>query len=169
MNTESENSETPRVLFICTENYYRSRFAEALFNYQAELIGLPWRAFSRGLAVRPTPGEIHPAAQDALLMRGVSLEYTSYKKNPLTRRDLECADRIIAIKESEHRPLMRLYFPDWMDRIEYWSSNGVSRMGSLGRVERLVDKLIMDLSRQLQNDQGLCSKPESGNSCSNTA
>ena len=169
MNTESENSETPQVLFICTENYYRSRFAEALFNYQAELIELPWRAFSRGLAIQPTPGELHPAVRDALLMRGVSLEYTSYKKNPLTQQDLERADRIIAIKESEHRPLMRLYFPDWVDRIEYWSSNGVSRMGSLGRVERLVDNLVMELSRQLQNNQGLYPKPGSNDSYSNTA
>jgi hypothetical protein len=38
------------VLFLCTGNYYRSRFAEALFNSVAGKMGLPWRASSRGLA-----------------------------------------------------------------------------------------------------------------------
>jgi hypothetical protein len=39
------------VLFLCTGNYYRSRFAEALFNSVAGRMGLPWRASSRGLAL----------------------------------------------------------------------------------------------------------------------
>ncbi len=39
------------VLFLCTGNYYRSRFAEALFNSVAGKMGLPWRASSRGLAL----------------------------------------------------------------------------------------------------------------------
>ena len=42
---------TARVLFVCTGNYYRSRFAEAVFNHLAAARGLPWRAVSRGLAV----------------------------------------------------------------------------------------------------------------------
>jgi protein-tyrosine-phosphatase len=37
------------VLFLCTGNYYRSRFAEALFNSVAGKMGLPCRASSRGL------------------------------------------------------------------------------------------------------------------------
>src|SRR5438132_811728 len=32
------------VLFLCTGNYYRSRFAEVLFNSVAGKMGLPWRA-----------------------------------------------------------------------------------------------------------------------------
>ena len=36
------------VLFLCTGNYYRSRFAEALFDSVAVRMGLPWRASSRG-------------------------------------------------------------------------------------------------------------------------
>ena len=37
------------VLFLCTGNYYRSRFAEVLFNHVAGERGLGWRAESRGL------------------------------------------------------------------------------------------------------------------------
>ena len=39
------------VLFLCTGNYYRSRFAEELFNHQAERADLDWIAQSRGLAL----------------------------------------------------------------------------------------------------------------------
>ena len=39
------------VLFLCTGNYYRGRFAEVLFNSVAGKMGLPWRATSRGLAL----------------------------------------------------------------------------------------------------------------------
>ena len=39
------------VLFLCTGNYYRSRFAEILFNWHATQQELNWRADSRGLAL----------------------------------------------------------------------------------------------------------------------
>ena len=35
-----------RVLFLCTGNYYRSRYAEELFNHLARGENLPWRASS---------------------------------------------------------------------------------------------------------------------------
>ena len=37
------------VVFVCTGNYYRSRFSEYLFNALAKKSGLQWRATSRGL------------------------------------------------------------------------------------------------------------------------
>ena len=37
------------VLFVCTGNFYRSRFSEYLFNALASERGLSWRATSRGL------------------------------------------------------------------------------------------------------------------------
>ncbi len=41
---------THKLLFLCTGNYYRSRFAELLFNHLAAQVGLDWRADSRGVA-----------------------------------------------------------------------------------------------------------------------
>lgn len=38
------------LLFLCTGNYYRSRFCEEYFNHRAVRHGLIWRADSRGLA-----------------------------------------------------------------------------------------------------------------------
>ena len=37
------------VVFICTGNFYRSRFSEYLFNSLAKKCGLQWRAISRRL------------------------------------------------------------------------------------------------------------------------
>ena len=50
------------VLFLCTGNYYRSRFAEVLFNSAAGRMGLPWRALSRGLAVERGVNNVGPMA-----------------------------------------------------------------------------------------------------------
>src|SRR4051812_49853681 len=53
------------VLFLCTGNYYRSRFAEALFNSVAVRMGLPWRASSRGLALERGAGNVGAMAAAA--------------------------------------------------------------------------------------------------------
>jgi protein-tyrosine-phosphatase len=50
------------VLFLCTGNYYRSRFAEILFNSVAGKMGLPWRASSRGLALDRGVHNVGPMA-----------------------------------------------------------------------------------------------------------
>jgi protein-tyrosine phosphatase len=50
------------VLFLCTGNYYRSRFAEELFNHEAERASLPWIAQSRGLALERGTNNVGPIA-----------------------------------------------------------------------------------------------------------
>ena len=48
----SPSSPPPRmVLFLCTGNYYRSRFAAIFFNHLAREQSLPWVATSRGLKI----------------------------------------------------------------------------------------------------------------------
>jgi len=139
------------VLFICTGNFYRSRFAEAVFNYYADLMGLEWRAFSRGLAPDMVLGELSPRTRDALLARGISLGYTGATKALLTENDLEAADRVIALKESEHRLLMRRQFPDWVDCIEYWQFSDLDYFGPmdmLSRIELAVTDLLDEICRR---------------------
>src|SRR5437763_15456417 len=66
------------VLFLCTGNYYRSRFAESLFNSVAGKMGLPWRASSRGLALERGINNVGPmavAAIKALEARGHRAAY----------------------------------------------------------------------------------------------
>src|SRR6266446_6429247 len=62
------------VLFLCTGNYYRSRFAEELFNHYAPRAGLSWVARSRALAIERgvnNAGSLSPFALRALEKRGL--------------------------------------------------------------------------------------------------
>src|SRR3989442_11739004 len=54
------------ILFLCTGNYYRSRFAEILFNSVAGRMGLSWRASSRGLALERGVNNLGPMAVSAI-------------------------------------------------------------------------------------------------------
>jgi protein-tyrosine phosphatase len=54
------------VLFLCTGNYYRSRFAEELFNHEAERAGLNWIAQSRGIALERGTHNVGPISPFAL-------------------------------------------------------------------------------------------------------
>ena len=54
------------VLFLCTGNYYRSRFAEILFNSVAGKMNLLWRASSRGLALERGVNNVGPMAVTAI-------------------------------------------------------------------------------------------------------
>src|SRR6185312_8984112 len=62
---EKVMTKRPRVLFLCTGNYYRSRYAEELFNHFAKIEGLDWRAFSRGATERGSPGNMGPMSRFA--------------------------------------------------------------------------------------------------------
>jgi protein-tyrosine phosphatase len=112
-----------RVLFICTGNYYRSRFAEELFNALASDAHAAWQADSRGLLQGNQSGNIGPIAsvtQEALAARGIKLSLPIRFPKKLVEDDLFRADRIIALNEKEHRPLIAYLFPDWTEKVEYW-------------------------------------------------
>src|SRR5437660_2736031 len=97
------------VLCLCTGNYYRSRFAEILFDSVAGKMGLPWRASSRGLALERGAGNVGPmaaAAVKALEALGVrAAEAATRLPARVTTDDLERADRVVALKRTEHLPL----------------------------------------------------------------
>jgi protein-tyrosine phosphatase len=137
------------VLFICTGNYYRSRFAEAVFNHLARQHRLNWRAFSRGLAIHLAPEDglsIHTRA--ALAARGIPEEHTATAKAPVTEQDLRRADLRIALKEAEHRPYIHAHFPTWEDRILYWHVHDLDEADAdqaLPEIESQVGALVKEL------------------------
>jgi hypothetical protein len=90
---EGENVKT--VLFLCTGNYYRSRFAEELFNHQAERAGLDWIAQSRGLALErgaQNVGPISPFALHALKEMAVTARGADRFPQQCTADDLAGAN-----------------------------------------------------------------------------
>src|SRR5437667_3189611 len=109
-----------KMLFLCTGNYYRSRFAELLFNHLAARSAIGWKAVSRGLALERglhNVGPIATATLAALVDRGVTLEGQHRGPLALTKEDLINADHVVALKRDEHYPLMTRNFPRWVDRV----------------------------------------------------
>lgn len=110
------------VVFVCTANFYRSRFCEHWFNAQAEARALDWRATSRGLRTWMADGygPIASHTVERLSERGIRLDGNLRFPLSLSASDLEQADLVVALKEAEHRAMMLDQFPAWADRIEYW-------------------------------------------------
>jgi protein-tyrosine phosphatase len=142
-----------QVLFLCSANYYRSRFAEHLFNHLATESGLTWRADSRGLMVGDWGylGEISSSTIDALHDRGVLVDDNHRPPLSLTESDLERSDLVVAVKEQEHRPEIRRQFPDWEDRVEYWDVHDLDCATPHESLPYLEDR-IRQLVERLQED-----------------
>jgi protein-tyrosine phosphatase len=118
----------PVVLFLCSGNYYRSRFAELFFNARAESAKLSWRADSRGLVpdcFSRNPGPIAQGTLAALEARGIVCSAPHRFPLVATEEDLRAADRIIALKEAEHRPILQARFAAVEPRVEYWHIHDV--------------------------------------------
>ncbi len=143
----------PRVLFLCSGNYYRSRFAELLFNALAQERNLPWTAESRGLTVdRSTnPGPISPHVIAGLRLRGIEPPREAILRMPrlVTQEDLARADRVIALKEAEHRPVLAARFPGWEDRVTYWHIHDLDQASAataLAQIHEQVQALLAALA-----------------------
>jgi protein-tyrosine phosphatase len=140
-----------RILFICTGNYYRSRFAEAVFNHQANLDRLGWTAFSRGLAVHLADGPISTFTSQALGARSIDLNHTAPDRVQISEIDFERSKRQIALDLREHLPMMQAQFPHWADKIEYWNVADMpydTPENALPEIERKVIQLIQELSQE---------------------
>ena len=132
------------VLFLCTGNYYRSRFAEVLFNSVAGKMGLPWRASSRGLALERGVNNVGPmaaSAMQALEAMGVRAG-DAFTRMPaqVTTDDLEGAALVVAMKHAEHLPLLQERFPAWVEKVEFWHVDDAPEV--LGLIEQEVMGLV---------------------------
>ena len=117
-------SDLPKVLFLCTGNYYRSRFCEIYFNHlinnkaiKADSKGLlAWRKINEGML------SIHTLNY----LNQLSLDPSSMKfPEQIEARHFVSGVKIIAMDELEHRPMMEKDFPQYVDRIEYWQVHDI--------------------------------------------
>jgi len=136
------------VLFLCTGNYYRSRFAEYYFRHLATEHNLAWAADSRGLLL--DPGNLGPMSrhtraeceQSGICMEPLRLPQT------LSLDDLKAATRVVAVKQTEHRPLMHKFFPEWVEKVEYWEVHDVDfapPSWALPQLRQHVEELVQQL------------------------
>ena len=125
------------ILFLCTGNWYRSRFAEALTKH---MLGDSHHVFSRGLEVSRIPKELPPSFEnnnlfsiftgEKLLEKGIPPYSVLERRGPiqLTMEDLLSATHVIALDKTEHYPMMLNLFPDHANCITYWEVPDVQKM-----------------------------------------
>ena len=144
------------VLFLCTGNYFRSRFLEEMFNHWARRLDLPWQAQSRGLmrdmaALKAqNVGRISPHTLHALAIRGVRCQSGGRWPQPVQCEDFAQAHRVIAVKEVEHRPMMEKHFPDLVARVEFWAIDDIdvaSPEVGVKQAEQRLLHLIQEIRR----------------------
>jgi protein-tyrosine phosphatase len=108
------------------------------------------RAVSAGLEQEchtRNPGPISPHTLAGLRARGVHVAEPRIPRD-VTAQDLAGADLIIAVKESEHRPMVAERFPAWADRVRYWNVDDLDLAAppdALARLESLVRALVVEL------------------------
>jgi protein-tyrosine phosphatase len=145
-----------KLLLLCTGNYYRSRYAEILFNHFALQRNLNWQSESRGIAIdlgidNKGPMSIH--ALEGLNRHDLYPDLDALREPmQLEENDLKAADLIIALYETEHRPLLEQRFPAWSEHVNYWQAPDIQhRKLSIEATLAYIDRQVFTLLDQLKN------------------
>ena len=157
MSSSSSSSPPPpagTVLFLCTGNYYRSRFADILFNHLARQQGLAWSACSRGLKTDwpGNKGALSEHTERRLAEMQINSDDASRMPIECCEGDLSEADLVIALKEAEHRAMLAKRFCGWEDRVTYWHVHDLDEGPpevALAEIEELVSELIEQLKAKI--------------------
>lgn len=141
-----------KVLFLCTGNYYRSRFAELLFNHWATVRNLPWVADSRALALELgiyNVGPISSYTLEGLQQRTIPVDAELRYPQPVTERDWQEATLVIALDRQEHQRYVEERWPVWTEHVHYWEVADLHLMtasDALDQIEAQVMALLNTLS-----------------------
>lgn len=140
------------ILFVCTGNYYRSRFAEEYFNHLASKYQLNWEASSKGLSKNMpslnNPGPISVHTMEALKERGIKAHGINNYPRPIVQADFQTNDRILAMSELEHRPMLESRFPSYSHNVEYYEVGDLpleAPKGAIQKIAKLVDGIVDEI------------------------
>lgn len=110
---------TERILFLCSGNYFRSRFAEIVLNHETARRGLDWSADSAGLLME-NDNEGNISIHTKTHAESLGLTVPDRAPQGATAAQFEWATRVIALKETEHRPPIEARFSEFLPKVEFW-------------------------------------------------
>jgi protein-tyrosine phosphatase len=150
-NKASSDPNANAVLFLCSGNFYRSRFAEELFNATASSHGIPWEADSAGLDLNPNnKGPVPGLVLDRIESLNIKPMQAKRFSRPADSSDLACAEVIIAMSRDEHYGLMHKKFPTFVFKTKFWDVGDTDEMASakaFAEMERQVGNLVEELQK----------------------
>jgi len=141
-----------QILFLCTGNYYRSRFSEEYFNYFAEKNGLFWKADSKGIMREfEGNGNVGPIAQhtiNELLKHNITGKRLNRYPAYVFESDLNEFDRVIAVSKDEHKPMLEELWPNSLEKVEYFDVEDLHLEGfetALPRLTKHLENLLHNI------------------------
>ena len=120
-----------KVLFVCTANIHRSRFAEEVFNYLSEKNKKSSSAFSAGLRVGDYNfRKIYYPALDNLEKFNILPKRADELSVHINNIDLNQYDRLICMDKNEHKPMIQSdpYLSTF--KFEYWDITDMPKVDS---------------------------------------
>ena len=140
-----------KYLFICTKNFYRSRFAESYFNYLSNRYEVDAMSKSAGLKIHladekaSKEGEISLIAKNKLDSMGISSEFYSKKREKLTEKMLENSDYIIVMDEDEHFSMFLEHFPKYIKKVIFYRAKDIEHCDAditLNYIKKMIESEI---------------------------
>lgn len=137
------------ILFVCTGNIFRSRFAEEVFNHLCKINGVDATAFSAGLQVgRYKQRKIYWPAMNELERLKIEPLRSNEESVHIDDIDVSIYDQIICMDEEEHKPMVRSNELLSGFTFQYWNivdmpkvSSDISLPKCYKKVESLIDQL----------------------------
>jgi len=169
METAEKRVPIKQFCFVCTGNLYRSKYAEACFNYLCIKNNVTnKRAFSRGLRVQPTeqyehgesftfPVRLAIPTYNRMMKRNIPFCLIGATNQMLDNYDCASSEKIILMNKDEHTPWMKQKHSEYLDRVEcleigdknYLPENGYDGPeweidDALSAIEVFVDKFFKE-------------------------
>ena len=143
-----------KLLFLCTGNYYRSRFSEEYFNFHMKAKNSAWTSDSMGIQRDFSGnGNIGPMSEHTLReLARLNIEALGKNRMPkhVQTPHFSEFDRVIAVSLEEHKPMLDENWPgSVIDNVEYFDVEDLHIEGqetALPRLKRHLDKLIEELA-----------------------
>lgn len=144
---------TKKILFLCTGNYYRSRFSEEYFNHVAKIKKLPWHADSMGIQRDFTGnGNVGPIAQNTLNeLSMLNINPVGHERMPkhVYETHFNDFDLVVAVSLDEHKPMLEAIWDMADKKVSYFDVEDLHLEGpetALPRLKIHLDALLNELA-----------------------